>query len=459
MSNNDLLKHALETFPNFVVVNADGIIEYLNNIYAKFLGVQQHEAIGKHVVEIIPNTRMDIVIKTGIPEIGSIMKLYDHEKRENVTLVCNRIPIFSEGKVIGAVAATTLNDIFEVNALYKEIDRIKQENKDMANQLASNKMSFNPLESIIGNSDAIKKIKQSITDYAKSNLPILITGETGSGKEVFANAIHELSNRFSNNYVKINCAAIPHDLLESELFGYAEGAFSGAIKGGKIGKFELANNGTILLDEIGEMKTSLQPKILRVLQENELERVGGTKTVRLNLRIICSTNSDLEELVKKRLFREDLYYRINTVTIKIPPLRSRLSDIPALCNHFIDKINILEGLNIKKISKEAILLLQSYSWPGNVRELENTIYRASVLCRDGMIEIEHFNFFNTKIRDWESNNKIDGSLKKLTEDMEKSAIIDTLNITNGNKSKTARLLDIDRSLLYSKIKKYGIETD
>lgn len=457
MRDNNLLQHALEAFPNFVVVNADGIIEYLNNTYANFLGVKQDEAIGKHVSEIIPNTRMDIVIKTGVAEIGSIMRFYDHVKKENVILVCNRIPIILDGNIIGAVAATTLNNIFEVSSLYKEIEKIKQENQNMAKQLTAYKMSLNPLESIIGNSNAIKKIKQSIKDYAKSNLPILITGETGVGKEVFANAIHQSSNRFLNNYIKINCAAIPHDLLESELFGYSEGAFSGAIKGGKIGKFELANNGTILLDEIGDMPMSLQPKILRVLQENELERLGSNKTVKLNVRVICSTNNNLDELVKKKLFREDLYYRINTVTITIPPLKTRLTDIPSLCNYFIDKINTLEYLNIKGISKDAILLLQDYSWPGNVRELENTINRAAVLCQDGMLKIEDFKFLNTKIQDPDSSNRNDSGLKELTEDMEMRAIVDMLNTTDGNKSKAAKLLGIDRSLLYRKIKRYGIE--
>jgi len=247
----------------------------MNNIYAKFLGIKQADAIGNHVSKVIPNTRMDIIIKTGIAEIGSIMKFYDHENKKNVTLVCNRIPIIDGGKVIGAVAATTLNNIFEINTLYDELERIKEENKTILEELESYKMNFNSLNSIIGTSEAIKEIKKSITDYAKSNLPILITGETGVGKEVFANAVHQLSNRFANNYVKINCAAIPSDLLESELFGYAEGAFSGAAKGGKIGKFELANNGTILLDEIGDMPMSLQTKLLRVLQENEVERLGS----------------------------------------------------------------------------------------------------------------------------------------------------------------------------------------
>lgn len=459
VGNFELLKQALDAFPNFIVVDADGIVVYINNIYARFLGIQQVDAIGKHVSEVVPNTRMDIVVKTGVAEYGSIMKLFDHEKNEFVTLVCNRIPIFSSGKIIGAVAATTLNNIFEVDMLYREIERIKQENKNMEEKLNSYKMNSNPLGNIIGTSDSIKEIKKYIIDYAKSNLPILITGETGVGKEVFASAIHQSSNRFLNNYVKINCAAIPHDLLESELFGYASGAFSGAEKSGKIGKFEMANNGTIMLDEIGEMPMSLQTKILRVLQENELERLGSIKTIKLNLRVICCTNSDLEDLVQRKLFREDLYYRINAVKITIPPLRERLTDIPALCNHFIDKINSLENLSVKGISEEVISIFQGYSWPGNVRELEHTIHRATFLCKDNVIRKEHCGFVIDKIHNSKLSIPKDNNLKDLTSSAETNAIKEALIKSRGNKSEAAKILNIDRGLLYSKIKKYKIDIE
>lgn len=456
--NFELLKQALEAFPNFIVVDADAIIVYMNNIYARFLGIQQEDAIGKHVSQVIPNTRMDIIVKTGVAEYGSIMKFYDHEKKQFVTLVCNRIPIFSDGKIIGAVAATTLNNIFEADMLYREIERMKQENKNMEEKLNSYKMNLNPLENIIGTSEAIKEIKKYIVDYAKSNLPILLTGETGVGKEVFANAIHQSSNRFLNNYVKINCAAIPHDLLESELFGYAGGAFSGAEKGGKIGKFELSNNGTLLLDEIGEMPMSLQTKILRVLQENELERIGSIKTIKLNLRVICSTNCDLEDLVEKKLFREDLYYRINAVKITIPPLRERLTDIPVLCNHFIDKINSMEMLSVKGISEDVLNKFKEYNWPGNVRELEHTIHRAVILCKDNVIQEKHCKFFIDKLYQTKIKSiSRDNSLKNITSNTEINAIIVALNKSHGNKSEAAKLLNIDRSLLYSKIKKYNID--
>lgn len=257
IDNNTLLREGLEAFSNFIIINAAGEVIYLNRIYARLLGIKQENAIGKRVDKIIPNTRLLNVINTGIPEIGAVMNFFDHEHNKNITLICNRYPIIYEEKIIGAVAMTTLNNMSEVKALEKEITKIKEENRKIKKQLEHYQQTSNPLSRIIGISPEIKKSKNLIEEYAKSNFPILITGETGVGKEVFADAIQYLSNRSLNNYIKINCASIPKDLLEAELFGYEEGAFSGARKGGKIGKFELANNGTILLDEIGEMPLSL----------------------------------------------------------------------------------------------------------------------------------------------------------------------------------------------------------
>ncbi|MBW8381904.1 MAG: sigma 54-interacting transcriptional regulator [Youngiibacter sp.] len=456
METNELIRLSLEAFPNYILVDDKGLIVYINKVYSELLGVDQAESIGRHVSDVIPNTRMDAILKTGAAENGSIMKFHNHNTDEDITLVCNRIPITVGNRIVGAVAVTTLNDISEVDLLSKEIERIREENRKMDVQISKMKKILNPIESIIGNSKVIIDIKKSISDYAKSNLSILITGETGVGKEVFANTIHQLSNRSMNNFVKINCAAIPHDLLESELFGYAEGAFSGANKGGKIGKFELANNGTILLDEIGEMPMPLQSKLLRVLQENELDRVGGTKSVKLNIRLICSTNGNIEELIRKKLFREDLYYRINTVTLQIPPLRARLTDIPKLCEYFTAKVNQIENTRISGVSEEVLEVLQSYDWPGNVRELEHVIYRASVLCQSGTIELKHLNFFLDKVK-LESAVDSENSLKGLTSEMERKSIVEALKATGGNKSKAAKMLKIDRSLLYNKLKKYNIK--
>lgn len=235
------------------------------------------------------------------------------------------------------------------------------------------------------------------------------------------------------------------------------GAFSGARKGGKIGKFELANNGTILLDEIGEMPLSLQAKLLRVLQEKEIERVGGLETIKLNIRIICCTNSDLENLVKEKKFREDLYYRINVVELNIPPLREHIKDIPILCKYFINKFNEEEYFEIKKISPQVLEIFKKYDWPGNVRELKHVIERAAFLCKGDSIELKDCQFFLDKINNSKNIMKNKDSLRNIKNDSEKNAIIAALEKSKNNKTKAALLLNINRSLLYFKMKKYDIE--
>ncbi|BBA52758.1 sigma-54-dependent Fis family transcriptional regulator [uncultured Fusobacterium sp.] len=457
IDNNILLKESLEAFSNFIVVNAIGEVTYINRVYARLLGINQKDAIGKRVDKIIPNTRMLNVLKTGVPEIGAVMNFFDHEHNKDVTLICNRYPVIYENKVIGAVAMTTLNNMSEVKALEKEITKIKEENRKIKKKLEHYQQTSNPLSKIIGISSEIKTLKNSIEEYAKSNFPILITGETGVGKEVFADAIQYLSNRSLNNYIKINCASIPKDLLEAELFGYEEGAFSGAKKGGKIGKFELANNGTILLDEIGEMPLSLQAKLLRVLQEKEIERVGGLETIKLNIRVICCTNCNLENMVKEKKFREDLYYRINVVELNVPPLRHHTNDIPILCKYFINKFNEEEYFEIKEISSQVLEIFKNYSWPGNVRELKHTIERAAFLCKGDKIELKNCQFFLDKKNNFENNSIINNSLKNIKDDSEKNAIITALEKSKNNKTKAAALLNINRSLLYSKLKKFDID--
>jgi transcriptional regulator with PAS, ATPase and Fis domain len=281
---------------------------------------------------------------------------------------------------------------------------------------------------------------------------VLITGESGTGKEVFANVIHEMSNRRDNNFIKINCAAIPENILESELFGYEDGAFTGARRGGKIGKFELADQGTIFLDEIGDMSFDMQAKLLRVLQEKEIERVGGNTVKKINVRIIAATNQNLQEKIKRGEFREDLYYRLNVIALELPPLRERVEDIPLLCEYFLKKYNDKFGIYIEKIDDEAMDCLKKYSWPGNIRELENAIERAYNLIDGNVIKLKHL---PEKIV---SNNRplCVGSLNKTLNEIEKQRIIDALKASGGNKSKAAKMLGINRAGLYQKLKKHGI---
>ncbi|MEN6348019.1 MAG: sigma 54-interacting transcriptional regulator, partial [Syntrophomonas sp.] len=306
------------------------------------------------------------------------------------------------------------------------------------------------------------KAKQIDKKDVEAFSTVLITGESGTGKELFAHSIHNYSNRSSHPFVKINCAALPESLLESELFGYEEGAFTGARKGGKHGKFELAMGGTIFLDEIGDMPLSMQTKLLTVLQDRMVERVGGTKPIFVNVRVIAATNRDLESLVAEQKFRQDLYYRLNVVRLSIPPLRERTDDIPLLVNTLVEKINKKLGTNIYKISYKAIELMQDYIWPGNIRELENLLERALNLAdmnRENSITIKHFpnlveNAFIENDQAFVSN----GTLPEAIEQLEKQIIIQALEKAGGNKVQTAKILGIHTSALYRKLTKYGLES-
>ncbi len=497
MKLSRLLLDALETFPNFIIIDKNATIVYLNESYASLLGIPREQAIGQPVTDVIPKTRMVEVLKSGKPDIGHLMTLYDHSQKKNVTVACNRMPIFQNGQVIGAAAVTIMQDVLPtVTQLNRELSAVRKENEFYRHELNMLQNHFDSLNRIIGHSPALLEIKQIISDYAASDLPILITGETGVGKELFAKAIHEMSPRKFHPYIKINCAAIPTELLESELFGYEPGAFSGASKNGKPGKFELANHGTILLDEIGEMPQTLQSKLLRVLQEQEFERIGGINTIKVNVRIICCTNQDLQQLIQTKHFRSDLYYRINTVELKVPPLRNRKKDIAELTDYFIQKYNAEHDTHVISIDTDVLQLLQTYDWPGNVRELEHIVERLCTINNNRTITMKSCGFLQELVQQSVHANP-DGSASALThpvyrhhcrqhriflphspkyrsalplrpvncpgkicpvryQNTEKEAIIQALLQTNGNKAKAARLLNIDRSSLYYKLKKYNI---
>lgn len=451
----EFLESVLEQVDGTIVTDAAGIVVYLNKKYAAMLGIDAEAAVGKHAREIIPQTRMDIVAKTGKEEIGSV-----HMVNGTTPVVCNRIPIVRDGKTIGAVAFTTFRKLDEVAGLFDEISRLNLEVSEYKSELVKLRGARYSLEEIVGASPATQKVKDLITKLAPSKLAILINGETGTGKELFAQSIHQMSPRKHKPFIRINCAAIPKDLLESELFGYEEGAFSGAKKGGKPGKFELANGGTLLLDEISELPIQLQSKLLRVIQEHEFERVGGVKTIELDLRLVCTTNRDMQELVQRGEFREDLYYRINVVEIRVPPLRGRMEEIPDLAHHFINKINKNHGLAITGIDQEVLRLFEKYRWPGNIRELEHVMERASVMAISGELCMLHFDylipiiFSNARTDRMERDES--ATLEAAKDMAEKSAIQNALLKANGNRTVAANELNIHRTVLHAKLRKYGI---
>lgn len=448
----EFLETVLEQVDGTIVTDSEGIIIYLNIKYAEMLGVDPLMAIGKHAREIIPQTRMDIVAKTGQAEIGSV-----HMINGVTPVVCNRIPLIKDGKSIGAVAFTTFRKLDEVAGLFSEINRLNLELKEYKSELIKLRETKYTLDQIVGSSSQLNQVKEIIKKVAPSKLTVLISGETGTGKELFAQAIHQLSPRKYKPFIRINCAAIPKDLLESELFGYEEGAFSGAKKGGKPGKFEMANGGTLLLDEINELPIYLQSKLLRIIQEQEIERVGGVKTIKLDVRLVCTTNRNMPELVANGDFREDLFYRINVVEVAIPALRERYTDIRELAEHFVKKINANHGLGISGINEDILQLFAEYKWPGNIRELEHVMERAAVMAISGELSAPHFDYLMPRLlSDADAETRKTAGLERVKSTAEKQAILNALAKAGGNKTLAARELNIHRTVLYTKLKKYGI---
>ncbi|MGB9977174.1 sigma-54 interaction domain-containing protein [Thermovenabulum sp.] len=456
----DMLNKIFDPIPiPMILVDRETKVKVINNSFCEFLGYSKEEMIGRRVYDIDENTRFPYVFKTKKAEIA-----WKHRFKNGKTAIVHRIPVMDDdGNVIYGFGMVLFKDIAEFEETIKKNKLLESEldlYKTRLKELTGARYSW---ENIIGESEKMKRAKFLARKAAATDSNILLLGESGTGKELFAHAIHNDSRRNNFPFVKINCAAIPSELLESELFGYEEGAFTGAKKGGKIGKFELANKGTIFLDEISEMPLGMQAKILRVLQEKEIDRVGGITPIPVDVRIIAATNKDLKKLVKENKFREDLYYRINVMTIEIPPLRERLEDIEILANYLLKKLSNQMGKYISGISKEAVELLKGYSWPGNVRELENVLERAINLTDSDYISQEHLPIYITrpeaKKQRFFTEITFDYSLRKVVEQAEKEAIKDCLRYTKGNKRLAAKILKISRSRLYEKLKKYNLENN
>lgn len=448
------LESAIESFfEGIVIVNRSGNITMINQSYCDFLEVDRKKVIGRHVVDVIPNTRMHVVAQDGKAEITEIQRIKDHN------CVVTRIPIVKDGETVGAVGKVVFKDVKDLKILSNKLTKLEIEleyYKEELRKVYGGKYTF---DSIIGNSEKMEWMKSIAVKASKGNSTVLILGESGTGKEVFAQAIHNGSLRNKGPFIKVNCAALPENLLETELFGYDEGAFTGAKKGGKPGKFELANRGTIFLDEIGDMPVSMQVKLLRVLQEREFERVGGTKTIKLDLRVIAATNRDLTKMIEEGQFRQDLYYRLDIVSLAIPPLRERTEDIPLLCDMLLKKINKRVQHDVEGVSPAALQLLMAYQWPGNVRELENVLERALNLMDDDEVLIapEHLPSMVKKTARTKETAEVSEHLADMLDDTERQVILKALEETGGNKSKAAKLLGIHRSGFYQKLQKHRIK--
>lgn len=437
-----ILKSIIDfAYDGIIGMDKDGKITVFNPVAEKITGVSAETAIGRPVDDMVENTRMNYVLKSGEAELGEIQRIGE------ISIVTNRVPIVVEGEVLGVVAT------------FQELDKIqKMESKIRKKLLYKGHIAKARFEDIVGNSMAISQAKEESKQYSEVDSTVLILGETGTGKELFAQSIHNASNRNDKPFVAVNCAALPENLLESELFGYVEGAFTGARKGGKTGLFELAHEGTIFLDEISEMSPMLQARFLRVLQEKEVVRLGDDRIIPIDIRIIAATNRNLYSEVEKGKFREDLYYRLCVLRLEIPPLRKRPEDIPALVDYFIEEKGRRLGKSIKSISRKAISKLVNQKWPGNIRQLENVVERIVVLCKTNTIDVNIVSEVMGRSSDYSSERQFDAHTEVelndgLLKNVEAETIRKVLEETNGNKTQAAEKLGISVTTLWRRLKK------
>ena len=435
-----------------IVTDVNGIVTHLNKAYADFLGVPVADCIGKHCTELVESSRMHIVARTGRPEINHMQMI----RGQNI--VVYRFPIKKEGRVIAAFGLVMFQDVGEMVRLAKRMHELEFQLKRYKEKQVSLRSTHYTLDSIVGSSRPITDLKQDALMAATNDYPVLIVGESGTGKELFAQGIHHASPRAVHPFVQINCAAIPKDLLEAELFGYDRGAFTGARSGGKPGKFELANKGTIFLDEIGDLPLEMQPKLLRVLEEKVFERIGGNTVMQSDFRLIAATNQNLERLIEAGRFRRDLFYRLNVISLFIPPLKARKDDIVPIARHLLGCSSRQPGDHEIGLSPLAVDALLSHSWPGNVRELANVLDRAKATMGGETVELDNL---PVALRSKAAMPVDAGTvpIQQVKADAEKAAIVAALKKTGNNKVKAAALLSINRPLLYKKMKKYAIALD
>lgn len=451
ISRHDV-EYYLEHVFGAIVIDLEGRVVYMNQQCAEYLGVDQKGSIGRFVKEVFPDTKMMEGLKLNEPEV-----VFYHIHGSVGASV--HIPLRKDGKKVGLLEYDLFKSYDPMDEFVNNYKVFQSEvvnyYKEEIKHLRSTKYT---IDNLIGSSETIRKLKRKIEYAARTNSTVLITGETGTGKELAAHAIHHLSIRKLREFIKINASALPEALAESELFGYDEGSFTGALKSGKKGKFELAHKGTLFIDEVHQMPMNLQPKMLRVLQEKEIERIGGQKSIPVDVRIIAATNTDLAEQVNRQQFREDLYYRLNVVEIHMPALREHMEDLPELVHALVDQLNNLLGTRVARVDDQVYSLLQSYHWPGNVRELQNTLERAMNYVDGEYLMPEHFDFGTFK-EPVDHNDVFQerSPIDEVRNQAERELIMKTLKECKGNKSQAARFLKIARPLLYQKMKRLKIE--
>ncbi len=441
------MKYIFESLHDGIsIIDHRGVIIYVNDSNTRITKREKSFFIGRHVMETVPDSGMAAALSTGKKLIGITTHVFE------ATVISNIVPIMDGNSVIGVISI--FRDITDVKELTDKLDYANTTIKQLYEKLKE--VNENKSDFVIGQSSIMKEVIKIALKAAIVDSNLLIEGESGTGKEVLARFIHKSSPRKDKPFLAINCASIPFNLLESELFGYEEGAFTGARKGGHPGYFEMAAGGTLLLDEIGDMDIALQSKLLRVIQNKELIRVGGNKVIPLDVRIVAATNKCLRELVDKAKFREDLYYRLEVIRIRIPSLSERTEDIIYYIDNMMDKMSKRLGRDIS-IGEDALKILKDYYYPGNIRELENILERAAVMDEDNIISIKDLPLYlveSVSINKSELNLSYSDHFPTM-EEVEKDVINSALK-KYENKSKAADVLDISRASLYRKIEKYKI---
>lgn len=449
--NSEMTSLILDSLPMGVLFcDMDYIIRFVNKAYADLLGRRPEELLGCDITEIIPHSRARVVLRDGRAEMGELCQLGPGNA---LPVVVNRIPVRDgQGRLAGMVSQAIFNDPEELKKLSSKIDHLGHTLNQYKRRIKASLAPQYSLRSILGESAPMRRLKQQVRSYAQLDAPVLILGATGAGKELFAHALHTESPRAEGPLVSINCAAIPKDLFESELFGYARGAFSGAHQDGKIGQIELADKGTLFLDEIGEMPPEIQAKLLRVLESRSVCRVGSVNARNVDFRLVAATNRNISAMLSAGSFREDLYYRINPFVLEIPPLCERADDILPIARYVLSRM----GLEHLAFAPEAEAAMLAFSWPGNVRQLHNAVVHAATMRHGDMIQVDDFPPDTLPSADLPLRAVAAGDLSDIMADTEAVVIRKVLAEQGGNVSRTARTLHIARATLYEKLRKYGI---
>ncbi|MDF1856444.1 sigma 54-interacting transcriptional regulator [Pseudooceanicola sp.] len=452
----DILNHILnDPYDAMTIVDKNAKMAYISPVHEKFFGLEPGGGVGKNVRDVIENTRLHLTLKTEVAEVGQVQRMKGFDR------VVSRYPIQHGKKVVGAIGRVMFKGPQQLEAMARKIRDLEGQIKTYKSNASKNKKNDPPdvLDAIIGNSLAMRSVRDQIRKIAPLDIPVLIQGESGTGKELVAQALHHLSARKDKRLVTVNAAALPASLVESELFGYEAGSFTGADRKGRAGKFEQADQGTIFLDEIGDMPLEVQTKLLRVLQDRMVERVGGDKPKRVDFRLCSATNRDLEAFVEQEKFRLDLFYRISPVCIHIPPLDERREDIPLLLNHFVSELANQYGRDVPEVEMKIAHHLMERSWPGNVRQLRHVVERAFVFAEGSKLTLANFEDgtgadfkAHAALQGGSTSSSVQGrTLKDALEELELQLINDAVIRSKGNKKKAAEHLGVSRSYLYKKL--------